>query len=132
MESLGIPISVIFSSLGGLGVFVFMVERSYVREKLKEQKEDLSKFKVETRNNFEKVKEEEKKLSVDELNSLRSYVKECIDNVMNSKEFRTEIKDTIKDAMLHFERNRSAAENGLVDIFLKEIKDLNNKIDKMK
>lgn len=73
---------------------------------------------------------------IDELEKVTSYaslekvVEKVCRHVFNSKEFKDSMKDSIKETMLHIDRNRSHAELGAIELVLDEVKRLHADITK--
>ena len=111
----GIPVELLFSVIGGFGVYIFLDHKKDVKEKL-----------VEIHVEIEKLKEANKELSRDEFEQVKTYVRESISNVLNSRQFRTELKDSVKEAMLHYDNNKKHQSN----IEINEIKTLLNSLIK--
>jgi hypothetical protein len=102
----GVSSELLFSAIGTLGVYVFYQEKTIVRDKFKEQDKKI-----------EKIEESTKILSREEFEIVKGYVKDSVNAVINSKEFRDDLKQSIKESMLHFESNRSKGEAAMFEHF---------------
>ena len=60
-------------------------------------------------------------------------MKESIDNVINSREFREDLKKSINEIMLHIDSSRSKGEAAMFihfeDLLKKSLKEITNKIE---
>ncbi len=56
--------------------------------------------------------------------ALEQVVARVCTHVFNSKEFKDNMKDSIKETLLHIDRNRSHAELGAIELVLDEVKRL--------
>lgn len=110
---IGIPVELLFSVIGGFGVYIFLDHK-------KNTKEQFAEIKIE----IEKLKEANKELSRDEFEQVKRYIQDSISNVFNSKEFRKDLKETVRDAMNHYENNKKHQEVMAID----EIKNLLNNL----
>ncbi len=106
MEGIGIPSDLLFSIVGAFGVYIFLDHKKNMNDKIKGL--DLK---------IEKLEGSSKELSRQEFEEIKGYVKESIDNVINSKEFSEDLKKSIKDIMLHLDSNRSKGEAAMFEQF---------------
>lgn len=109
----GIPTELLFSVIGGLGVYIFLQEKKYVRERLLGQDSKISELTKNSKQDFAEIK---------------SFVKEAIKSEINSREFRDELKQSVKDIILHCDNNRSKGEAVMFEHLEKLIMEINKKL----
>jgi hypothetical protein len=118
MENIiGIPVSLLFSIIGGFGVYIF----------LDFKKQCADKFRV-IESKISKIDESSKELSRQEFEEIKGYVKESINIVINSKDFRDDLKGSINDILLHIDSNRSKGEAAIYAHFEAMLNDINHKL----
>jgi hypothetical protein len=115
----GIPSELLFSALGFLFLVVFKQEKEFVREKLKEYQALIL-----------KINSESKELSKEEFNEVKSYVKEAIKSEINSREFKEDIKQLIKDTLISCEKHRVNNDMQIFSHFSDQLNQILKKIDK--
>jgi uncharacterized coiled-coil DUF342 family protein len=112
----------IFGIIGLLGIYIFKEEKILNKEKFKEIYKEIK-----------QIKDSTKELSRKEFDEIKGYVKESIDNVINSREFREDLKKSINDIMLHIDSSRSKGEaamfNHFEDLLKRSLKEITNKIE---
>lgn len=89
----------IFGIVGAMGIYIFKEEKRINAEKFRELNDEIK-----------QIKSASKELSRQEFEEIKGYVKESIDKVINSREFRDDLKKSIHDIMLHIDANRSKSE----------------------
>ena len=113
----GIPLSILFSIIGAFGVYIFYDFRRQIQDRLTRMDKRI-----------EKVELAAKELSRQEFDQVKTYVRESINMVINSKEFRDDLKSSIKEVILHVDRNRSQSEAAIFTHFEDMLKEINTKL----
>lgn len=122
MENIaGIPVSLLFSVIGCFGVYIFFDFRRQVVEE-----------NARIRKRLDKVEASAKELSREEFDQVKLYVRESINIVINSKDFRDDLKTSIKDIMLHIDNNKSKADAAIYAHFESMLNDINYKLNEFK
>lgn len=134
LQSLLFPV---FSVIGMLGVYIFLDFKKTTAEQLRQREINLREYKLhiekefeEVKKKFEKIEDSNKILSRQEFDEIKSYVKESIDTVINSKEFRQDLKNSISEILMHLDSNRSKGERSMFEHFENILNNIAKDIDK--
>lgn len=129
MENIaGVPVSLLFSVIGCFGVYIFFDFRRQVIESFKIRDNRIEKINIK----IEKIEAASKELSREEFDQVKIYIRESINIVINSKEFRDDLKLSIKDIMLHIDSNKSKADAAIYAHFESMLNDINFKLNEFK
>ncbi len=75
-----------------------------------------------------KIESASKELSRQEFDEIKGFVKDSMTTVMNSKDFRDDLKQSIKDIILHIDNNRATGEAAIYAHFESMLNDINAKL----
>ena len=112
MESIGIPISLLWSSILGMAVFVYVGDKKANNDKFKEIDK--------------KINTNSKQLSRDELTDLTNFIKKEMEYLLNSDNYRSMMKTMITEAIIHSKKNDTISQNHIFDSIQELLNEIKN------